>query len=88
MRLCDRHMATFCVQTDFRTSKPEPTEGASGSIANPGTKKTGNHLVKRAAPGPRLEKMESPSPGLTNSAVNMKNNNAMHPPNGEGNLMP
>ena len=71
----------------FRTSIPEPTDGASGSIANPGTKKTGNHLAKRAEPGLRLAKMESPSPGLTNSAKNMKNNSAMHPPNIAGKLI-
>lgn len=64
----------------YLTSKIDPMLGASGSMANPGTKNIGSPFAKRSEPGKRLLKIESPSPGLTIWANNMKINRMQHPP--------
>ena len=46
-----------------RTSTAVPMDGARGSMANPGTKNTGRHLVKKAAPGAKALKIPSTLPG-------------------------
>ena len=57
-----------------RTSTPDPTLGAKGNMANPGTKKTGNHLVKSAVPGPNAVYSDLPLPGtITSMRSKVKN---------------
>ena len=66
------------------TSKGLPIDGARGSMARPGTKNTGNHLAKMAAPGLNTSKAASPNPGRMSSATTMSANNMQHPPSWEG----
>ena len=72
----------------IHTSIPDPTLGANGNMANPGTKNTGNHLVNKAVPGPNAVKMDWPEPGTTRSATNKAKNKTTHPANCAGKEMP
>lgn len=71
----------------LRTSNEEPRLCASGKVTNDGTKKTGNHLAKTAAPG--LNKLYKPSPSdsLTVQSVTKSVNNVPHPASDDGNDM-
>mmetsp|Transcript_28933 Transcript_28933/g.78388 ORF Transcript_28933/g.78388 Transcript_28933/m.78388 type:complete len:252 (-) Transcript_28933:219-974(-) len=72
----------------FATSIPDPTLGAKGSMANPGTKNTGSHLVRRVVPGVRYSNIAFPFPGAMASANTKKANRIPHPPSCAGNLIP
>lgn len=58
-------VATFIISAD------EPKLGANGSVTKEGTKKTGNHLAKTAAPG--LKRLHSPSPHSALTAFSASN---------------
>jgi hypothetical protein len=59
-------------------------DGARGSMAKPGTKNTGSHFVKRAAPGANALKIPSPIPGKMVSERSSVANKMMHPPSWGG----
>jgi len=63
-------------------------DGASGSIANPGTKNTGNHFANTLAPGVNVAKILSPRPGLIISDKTIATKRMQQPPNWDGKLMP
>ena len=77
-------LATIHFEKQQLTSKGLPIDGARGSMARPGTKNTGNHLAKMAAPGLNTSKAASPNPGRMSSATTMSANNMQHPPSWEG----
>ena len=72
----------------LHTSKIDPTDGAIGSIARPGTKNTASHFVKRVVAGVKYSKIESPSPGTIALETTRKANKSPHPASWAGNLMP
>lgn len=69
------------------TSNEEPRLCASGNVTKDGTKKTGNHLAKTAAPG--LNKLYTPSPSdsFTVPSVTKSVNSVPHPASDDGNDM-
>jgi hypothetical protein len=59
-------------------------DGARGSMAKPGTKNTGSHFVKSAAPGANALKILSPIPGKIVSVRSIVANRMMQPPSWGG----
>ena len=57
----------------------DPKPPANGSVTRLGTKKTGSHLAKSAAPGLSLLNRLGPK-----GNVSIVTNNAQHPPKEEG----
>ena len=64
---------------DKRTSVAEPNPDAKGNVTKLGTKNTGNHFAKIAAPGDNALNIDSPCGNANNVA-----NNAPHPANDDG----
>jgi hypothetical protein len=70
------------------TSIAEPIGGARGSMARPGTKNTGNHLMSQAAPGAIIAHIASDAwSHATVLTIISKANKMQHPPNCDGNVM-
>ena len=61
-----------------------PMGGDSGNSARPGTKKTGNHLAKMAAPGDNASKIPAATDGATASVMHKEANSRMQAPKAAG----
>ena len=71
--------------TSLPSSAAPPIDGARGRATSPGTKKTGSHLARRAAPGPTAERTLSASPeGARASRPRRTASRPPHPAREEG----
>mmetsp|Transcript_2442 Transcript_2442/g.3222 ORF Transcript_2442/g.3222 Transcript_2442/m.3222 type:complete len:203 (+) Transcript_2442:388-996(+) len=79
---------TTMIESTFTASKFDPSLGAVGNMATPGTKNTDIQRANNPAPGLKNSKTASPEPARNTSASTIIENIATHPAIIDGKVMP